>query len=85
MDQEASEKIRALEERVNWLTFVVIALAIGLTPIAGLIPLAIVGFLVALPILAFTHQWLSRIARHCGKLISFFSKLLNTSHPMRRR
>lgn len=77
MDQQAAAQIRALEKRVNWLTFVVIALAIGLTPIAGLIPLAIVGFLVALPILSFTHQWLPGIARNCGRLLSWFSRLLN--------
>jgi|GEM_PF-6612459 len=80
MDQEASTKIRALEERVNSLTVIVILLAICLSPIAGLIPLAVVGFLLALPILSFTHQWLPGIARNCGRLISYFGRLLNGGH-----
>ena len=70
MDQNTADRIQSLEERVNWLTTLVIVLAIAVTPLAGLIPLAIIGFLLLLPVLAFTHQWLPRIANRCGKLAS---------------
>jgi hypothetical protein len=82
MDTQTSEKIRALEQRVNWLTVIVICLAVGLTPIAGVMPLAIVGFLIALPILSFTHKWLPGIARKCGRLLSFIFRPSNARYPM---
>lgn len=85
MDQEASIKLRALEQRVNTLTVIVVLLAVGLSPIAGLIPLAVVGFLLALPILSFTHQWLPGIARNCGRVISYFGRLLNGGRAVQGR
>lgn len=85
MDQQTSASIRDLEQRVNRLTLVVIAFGIGLTPIAGMIPLAIVGFLVALPILSFTHQSLPGIARKCGMLLSFLVKPSNARYPTQRQ
>lgn len=81
MDQQTSVQIRNLEKRIHWLTAIVIVLAILLTPIAGLIPLAIIGFLAVLPILAFTHKWLPGIARHCGRMVSFCLRLLRHGHP----
>ena len=77
MEQETITKIRELEQRVNWLTMIVIVLGISLTPVAGLIPLAIVGFLVALPILSLTHKWLPVIARKFGSLLSHVLRLSN--------
>lgn len=75
MDQAEKPTIAELQLQVKWLTRAVIYLALLIAINAGLIPLALgalLGLLLLLPVLAFTHQWLPPLARQIGYLISWF-------------
>lgn len=81
MDQQVAERIRILEQRVHSLTIAVIALTIGLAFVSGLLPLTLTGFLVLLPILVFTHPFLPKIARYCGRWFSFARRTFSFTQP----
>lgn len=68
---EETDEIRELKTQVQRWKKVAIGLAVALTFSLGLIPLAVVAFLLALPILAFTHQYLPRLARMLGRCCSW--------------
>ena len=68
-DQQTTIRIRDLEHQNKWLARSLTVLAIVLGFVSGLIPLAILGLMVLLPVLAVIHQWLPGIARSCGQLL----------------
>ncbi len=71
MDESASAQVRTLELQVNWLTKLVKILLIGLGVISGLIPFAVISFIILLPILVFVHPSIPGLARRIGRMLSF--------------
>ena len=71
MDETASTHERALELQVNWLTRLVNVLLVVLGIVTGVIPFAVISFIILLPILVFVHPSIPGIARRFGRLLSF--------------
>jgi nitrate reductase NapE component len=81
MNQSDSARLRALEQRVEWLTFTVTVLAACVAFSLGLIQVllaGVFGFVLLLPILAYTHKFLPAAARSIGR---FCSMIVRTLHP----
>ena len=70
MDELASTQVRELELQVNWLTKLVKVLLVGLGIVTGVIPFAVISFIVLLPILVFVHPYIPGIARRFGRMLS---------------
>ena len=79
MDDHATTKIRALERRVDTLTTVAVVQCLALAYLLQLVPIVAIGFLLLLPILAYTHQLLPAVAKKCGQLLKFVKNLVMSS------
>lgn len=71
MNQELLARIEALENRVNWLTLIVVVLLFAYLGFFTYVALALV-FLI--PLLVVTHRFLPAVARHCGRWTSYFRR-----------
>jgi hypothetical protein len=88
MNEQDSARIRELERRVDFLTTVVAVLTIytlyQIVPSILILllfgfPALLIGFLLLLPILAFTHQYLPAFSKKCGRAVKFVMKTITTS------
>ncbi|MDB5341224.1 MAG: hypothetical protein JWN70_6843 [Planctomycetaceae bacterium] len=73
MNQSPSARISELERRVGVLTNVAIIQTIALAYLLQVLAIAVMAFLVLLPILAFTHKRIPALAKRCGRLFSLAS------------
>lgn len=80
MSHQEIDRIQELERRVGQLTTVVIVQSVALVlALVRFAPIAALGFVLLLPILAFTHHRIPTLARKCGRLLSFLNKPLTAS------
>jgi hypothetical protein len=71
MNETASPQVRELELQVNWLAKLVNILLVVLGIVTGVIPFAVISFIILLPILVFVHPSIPGIARRFGRMLSF--------------